>query len=152
MDQSTWAHPRPIHETVPVAPSNGLPVGPGSSRITQANAIGAMSAGATFNGPAIDLHDMGASFLRSGALLAVSVDGVSSAGESIEIQYSDDGITAWRRAPGTAGHNVMAINSSANGQMTILARAMARFARIVFVNGSVDQTNLAIVFSAVPGA
>ncbi len=111
--------------------------------------IGALAVNATFNGPTIDL---GPALTRQHHLILAAKYGVASAGEVINLRWSDDDIN-WRQmhgAPGSSGGS-SAQNSTSAMNMVTKGVTMGRYVRVVYTNGSTAQTALFIAVTCLAG-
>lgn len=115
------------------------------------NALGALAANTTtFTDPPIDL---GPAATRQHTLLMLTKTGVASAGEALNIKWSDDNINWVFVSPSPLGStsSSSSYSSASAGSTCTQGRPMGRYARGFYTNGSTPQTDLQLALTAIAG-
>ncbi len=120
---------------------------PPPAPIENTYAVGALAASASYYGAAIDLG--AAATPRQYTACYGYKSGIPSTGESLFLQWSQDGVN-WIGAMvgGLLNGYATAYNSNSSGVMTVFGTPIGRYYRIGYTNGSTAQTALNLYATA----
>ena len=121
-----------------------------SAPLEQRTNVGAVAASAVVTTDALDL---GPKETRQHTRVIGVKIGLVSAGESLQLNWSDDLITWYLQMPSALGSatNTTTVNSTSLAVMNCQGIPPGRYVRMRYANGSADQTDLILTLTAIAG-